>query len=208
MEELGKDSTECGKFILLEETVTSEIVLCILITLYLFSFSLLCLPRFSAIFFSPFLVASTVPSSSVLLSTSQQGSDILLTWGEIPLVNRRGYLLGYNIYNSTGSELKLLGKCYDVKCHLFKEFSCSSRGLEKGIVYKTCIIHVITSFVKYCFRKCILYSVKLIHFVIAPSPASLFFFVFSFLSMPISLCFSPLTLEQPNCQTKGAGATQ
>ncbi|XP_040011344.1 LIF receptor subunit alpha a [Xiphias gladius] len=54
-----------------------------------------------------------VPSSSVLLSTSQQGSDILLTWGEIPLVNRRGYLLGYNIYNSTGSELKLLAKLPD-----------------------------------------------------------------------------------------------
>ncbi|XP_040897538.1 LIF receptor subunit alpha a [Toxotes jaculatrix] len=49
-----------------------------------------------------------VPSSSVLLSTNQQDSDVLLTWEEIPPVNRRGFLLGYNIYNSTGSELKLL----------------------------------------------------------------------------------------------------
>ncbi|XP_056231995.1 LIF receptor subunit alpha a [Seriola aureovittata] len=49
-----------------------------------------------------------VPSTSVRLSISQQNSDILLTWEEIAVVNRRGFLLGYNIYNSTGSELKLL----------------------------------------------------------------------------------------------------
>lgn len=58
--------------------------------------------------FPPFVV-STVPSVALTLSASQQNADILLTWKEIPLVNRRGYLLGYNIYNSTGYQFKLLG---------------------------------------------------------------------------------------------------
>uniref|UniRef100_A0A665T1H9 Leukemia inhibitory factor receptor-like n=1 Tax=Echeneis naucrates TaxID=173247 RepID=A0A665T1H9_ECHNA len=49
-----------------------------------------------------------VPSTSVGLSISQQGSDILLTWEEIPLLDRRGFIKGYNIYNSTGSELTLI----------------------------------------------------------------------------------------------------
>ncbi|XP_044053855.1 LIF receptor subunit alpha a isoform X2 [Siniperca chuatsi] len=54
-----------------------------------------------------------VPSSSVPLSARQQDSDILLTWGEIPLVNRRGFLLGYNIYISNGSQLTLLANLSD-----------------------------------------------------------------------------------------------
>nr|XP_019954662.1 PREDICTED: leukemia inhibitory factor receptor-like [Paralichthys olivaceus]XP_019954663.1 PREDICTED: leukemia inhibitory factor receptor-like [Paralichthys olivaceus] len=53
-------------------------------------------------------VQELVPSSSVLLSTSQQNSDVLLTWEEIPLLNRRGFILGYNVYNSTVSQLKIL----------------------------------------------------------------------------------------------------
>ncbi|XP_070760842.1 LIF receptor subunit alpha a [Enoplosus armatus] len=55
-----------------------------------------------------------VPSSSVPLSASQQESDILLTWGEIPLVNRRGFLLGYNIYLSNGSHLTILASLSDL----------------------------------------------------------------------------------------------
>ncbi|AWP07364.1 putative leukemia inhibitory factor receptor-like [Scophthalmus maximus] len=72
-------------------------------------------------------VQELVPSSSVLLSTSQQASDILLTWGEIPLVNRRGFLLGYNIYNSTGSELKLLANLPDKENR-----SYTVKGLSEG----------------------------------------------------------------------------
>ncbi|XP_042343816.1 LIF receptor subunit alpha a isoform X2 [Plectropomus leopardus] len=55
-----------------------------------------------------------VPYSSVPLSTTQQNSDILLTWGEIPLANRRGFLLGYNIYISSGSQLTLLANLTDL----------------------------------------------------------------------------------------------
>ncbi|KAM3867442.1 LIF receptor subunit alpha a [Diretmus argenteus] len=55
-----------------------------------------------------------VPSSSVLyLSTSQQDSDIQLSWEEIPLVNRRGFLLGYHIYLNNGSQLTLLANLLD-----------------------------------------------------------------------------------------------
>lgn len=200
MHELGKDSAACRKLILLEKAVTSEIVLCILIADSLFSYPLVlcpCLP----LQFSICSLPSTVPSSSVLLSTSQQGSDVLLTWGEIPLVNHRGFLLGYNIYNSTGSDLKLLGTCYDVKCHLCKQYSCSSSWLEKGLVCKTSIIHVITSFIAIFFGKCIFYPVKLINFPLHCSS-------FSFLPGPLSLCSPPCPFEQPICQTKKAGATQ
>ncbi|XP_051279446.1 LIF receptor subunit alpha a [Dicentrarchus labrax] len=49
-----------------------------------------------------------VPSGSVSLSASQQDSNILLTWGEIPLVKRRGFIQGYNVYISNGSQLALL----------------------------------------------------------------------------------------------------
>ncbi|GAA6227437.1 leukemia inhibitory factor receptor-like [Lates japonicus] len=85
-----------------------------------------------------------VPSSSVLLSTSQQGSDVLLTWGEIPLVNHRGFLQGYNIYNSTGSDLKLLAnlphqesRSYTVKgvtegSHKFTVKAYNSAGEDSG----------------------------------------------------------------------------
>uniref|UniRef100_UPI0037E707C7 LIF receptor subunit alpha a n=1 Tax=Semicossyphus pulcher TaxID=241346 RepID=UPI0037E707C7 len=66
-----------------------------------------------------------VPSSSVSLSTSQQDSDVRLTWGEIPLVNRRGFLLGYNIYISNGSQLTLLAK--DVRSRTY-----TVKGLSEG----------------------------------------------------------------------------
>uniref|UniRef100_A0A8C4ICU4 Fibronectin type-III domain-containing protein n=1 Tax=Dicentrarchus labrax TaxID=13489 RepID=A0A8C4ICU4_DICLA len=49
-----------------------------------------------------------IPSGSVSLSASQQDSNILLTWGEIPLVKRRGFIQGYNVYISNGSQLALL----------------------------------------------------------------------------------------------------
>lgn len=110
------------KLILLEEA--KEKSHCILITNFLFSFSPLCLPHFSSVYFTPYLVSSTVPSSPVLLSAHQQDSNIVLTWGEIPLVNRRGFLLGYNVYISNGSQLTLLGKCLDVKCHLSRWYGC------------------------------------------------------------------------------------
>ncbi|KAM9360915.1 LIF receptor subunit alpha a [Symphorus nematophorus] len=54
-----------------------------------------------------------VPSSPVSLSTRQQGSNIVLTWGEIPPVNRRGFLLGYNVYTSNSSQLTLLANLAD-----------------------------------------------------------------------------------------------
>ncbi|KAM6943822.1 LIF receptor subunit alpha a [Lycodopsis pacificus] len=68
-----------------------------------------------------------VPSASVSLSTTQQGSDILLTWGEIPLVVRRGFLLGYNIYISSGSELTLLANLSDLGS---REYTV--KGLPEG----------------------------------------------------------------------------
>lgn len=54
-----------------------------------------------------------VPSSFVPFSVNQHGSDVILTWGKIPLVNRRGFLLGYNIYISNGSQLTLLENLSD-----------------------------------------------------------------------------------------------
>ncbi|XP_054466937.1 LIF receptor subunit alpha a [Anoplopoma fimbria] len=68
-----------------------------------------------------------VPSGSVALSTTQQDSDILLTWGEIPLVNRRGYLLGYNIYISNGSQLLLIANLSDLGSR-----SYTVKGLSVG----------------------------------------------------------------------------
>ncbi|XP_061755601.1 LIF receptor subunit alpha a [Nerophis ophidion] len=47
-----------------------------------------------------------VPSRSVpKLEIGQQDSDVILTWGSIPLVSRRGYVLGYNVYMSNDSQL-------------------------------------------------------------------------------------------------------
>ncbi|CAJ1069097.1 LOW QUALITY PROTEIN: LIF receptor subunit alpha a [Xyrichtys novacula] len=68
-----------------------------------------------------------VPSSSVSLSTSQQDSNVLLTWGEIPVVNRRGFLLGYNIYISNDSQLILLANLSDVERR-----SYTVKGLSEG----------------------------------------------------------------------------
>ncbi|XP_069563838.1 LIF receptor subunit alpha a [Brachyistius frenatus] len=55
-----------------------------------------------------------VPSRSVPLWSSQHASDIVLTWGEIPLPDRRGFLLGYNVYMSNGSQLTLLANMSDL----------------------------------------------------------------------------------------------
>uniref|UniRef100_A0A1A8SLZ3 Leukemia inhibitory factor receptor alpha a n=1 Tax=Nothobranchius rachovii TaxID=451742 RepID=A0A1A8SLZ3_9TELE len=49
-----------------------------------------------------------VPSSSCHLSVSQQKSDVILTWNEIPVADRRGYLQGYNVYMNNGFQLTLL----------------------------------------------------------------------------------------------------
>lgn len=63
-------------------------------------------------FFRSF-VSTPVPSSPIRLLAHQQDSNILLTWEEIPLANRRGFLLGYNVYVSNDSHLTLIGTCLD-----------------------------------------------------------------------------------------------
>uniref|UniRef100_A0A8C2Z2C6 Fibronectin type-III domain-containing protein n=1 Tax=Cyclopterus lumpus TaxID=8103 RepID=A0A8C2Z2C6_CYCLU len=87
-----------------------------------------------------------VPSVSVTLSTTQQDSDILLTWGEIPLVNRRGFLLGYNIYVSRGSQLMLLADWLILEI-------LASLGI-------TAVFLVIVTFVCYKKRKCLVHMVE------------------------------------------------
>jgi len=60
---------------------------------------------------SSFSLAIQVPFRSVRnLMTNQENSDIQLTWREIPLADRRGYLLGYRVYLNTGPQLTLIGK--------------------------------------------------------------------------------------------------
>ncbi|KAM9858027.1 LIF receptor subunit alpha a [Aulostomus maculatus] len=72
-----------------------------------------------------------VPSSSVpQLFVTQEDSDVLLTWGEIPLVSRRGYLLGYNIYINNDSQLTLLANLSGQETRTYKV-----RGLS-GDSYK------------------------------------------------------------------------
>ncbi|XP_071393652.1 LIF receptor subunit alpha a [Centroberyx affinis] len=69
-----------------------------------------------------------VPSSSVPhLLTNQHDSEIQLSWGEIPLNNRRGFLLGYHIYLSNGSQLTLLANLSDPRSR-----SCTVKGLSAG----------------------------------------------------------------------------
>ena len=41
--------------------------------------------------------------------TNQENSDVKLTWQEIPVDDRRGFLLGYRVYLNTGHQLKLFG---------------------------------------------------------------------------------------------------
>ncbi|KAM9391455.1 LIF receptor subunit alpha a [Pholidichthys leucotaenia] len=67
------------------------------------------------------------PSSSVSLESTQQASDVLLTWGEIPLVNRRGFILGYNVYISNGSQSTLLANISNVKTRNY-----TVKGLSVG----------------------------------------------------------------------------
>lgn len=56
-----------------------------------------------------YFVSTPVPSRPVYLSAEQRDSDIVLSWEEIPLANRRGFLLGYNVYVSNDSHLELIG---------------------------------------------------------------------------------------------------
>ncbi|XP_038163981.1 leukemia inhibitory factor receptor-like [Cyprinodon tularosa] len=84
-----------------------------------------------------------VPSSSVNLETTQQDCDVVLTWDEIPLANRRGFLQGYNVYISNGSQLILLANLnigtgtYTVKglsgsTHKFTVKAYTSAGEDTG----------------------------------------------------------------------------
>ncbi|CAL8249209.1 unnamed protein product [Merluccius merluccius] len=55
-----------------------------------------------------------VPLRSVPnLMTNQDNSDIQLTWREIRLADRRGYLLGYRVYHNMGPQLKLIANLSD-----------------------------------------------------------------------------------------------
>ncbi|XP_047447525.1 LIF receptor subunit alpha a [Mugil cephalus] len=61
-----------------------------------------------------------VPSSSVPLSSRQEGSNVVLTWGEIPLRDRKGFILGYNVYINNGSQLTLLANLPDQAARNYK----------------------------------------------------------------------------------------
>lgn len=133
MEDLGEDNSTCIKLIIFGQTVTSEFVVCVAFAGSLLFLCLSYFPSFSSVVSPLVLVVSTVPSGSVSqLAATQQDSDILLTWKEIPLVDRRGFLQGYNIYISNGSQLTRLGKCY---MYLIKE------------LFKTHVIHLINIFI-------------------------------------------------------------
>ncbi|KAM4578778.1 LIF receptor subunit alpha a [Fundulus diaphanus] len=51
-----------------------------------------------------------LPPSSVELKIAQQDCDVVLSWEEIPLDKRRGFLLGYKVYISNSSQLTLREK--------------------------------------------------------------------------------------------------
>ncbi|XP_061585409.1 LIF receptor subunit alpha a [Cololabis saira] len=71
-----------------------------------------------------------VPSSPVHLRISRDYSSVILTWEEIPLVDRRGFLLGYNVYINNGSQLTLLANLSDLGMRKY-----AVKGLSEG-VYK------------------------------------------------------------------------
>ncbi|KAI3372719.1 hypothetical protein L3Q82_023180 [Scortum barcoo] len=68
-----------------------------------------------------------VASRFVPLWITQQSSDVLLTWGEIPLADRRGFILGYNIYISNGSQLTHLANLSDPRSRTY-----TVKGLSMG----------------------------------------------------------------------------
>uniref|UniRef100_A0A665T0M0 Leukemia inhibitory factor receptor-like n=1 Tax=Echeneis naucrates TaxID=173247 RepID=A0A665T0M0_ECHNA len=86
-----------------------------------------------------------VPSTSVGLSISQQGSDILLTWEEIPLLDRRGFIKGYNIYNSTGSELTLIADWLIMEILISLGVMALFLVIVTFVCYKKreCVIHIV-----------------------------------------------------------------
>ncbi|XP_035999786.1 LIF receptor subunit alpha a [Fundulus heteroclitus] len=51
-----------------------------------------------------------LPPSRVELKIAQLDCDVVLSWEEVPLEKRRGFLLGYNVYISNSSQLTLLEK--------------------------------------------------------------------------------------------------
>ncbi|XP_011613799.2 LIF receptor subunit alpha a [Takifugu rubripes] len=68
-----------------------------------------------------------VPSRPVYLSAEQRESDIVLSWEGIPLANRRGFLLGYNVYVSNDSHLTLIANLPDIETRKYEV-----KGYSKG----------------------------------------------------------------------------
>uniref|UniRef100_H3C7F2 LIF receptor subunit alpha a n=1 Tax=Tetraodon nigroviridis TaxID=99883 RepID=H3C7F2_TETNG len=90
-----------------------------------------------------------VPSSPVPLSARQQDSNILLTWEEIPLANRRGFLLGYNVYVNNDSSLTLIADWLILEI-------LTSLGI-------TSLFLVCVTFICYKKRKCMVHIVEKPH---------------------------------------------
>uniref|UniRef100_A0A3Q3M897 LIF receptor subunit alpha a n=1 Tax=Mastacembelus armatus TaxID=205130 RepID=A0A3Q3M897_9TELE len=86
-----------------------------------------------------------VPSSSVSLSTTQEGADVLLTWGEIPVVSTRGFLLGYNIYIRSGAQLTLLADWLILEILASLGVTALFLVVVTLICYKkrNCIVHIV-----------------------------------------------------------------
>ncbi|XP_075875630.1 LIF receptor subunit alpha a [Nelusetta ayraudi] len=61
-----------------------------------------------------------VPSSPVTLAAHQEGSDLVLSWDGIPLVSRRGFILGYSVYISDGSTSTLLANITDPEARAYR----------------------------------------------------------------------------------------
>ncbi|KAM4746051.1 LIF receptor subunit alpha a isoform 2-T2 [Anableps anableps] len=67
------------------------------------------------------------PSSSVSLEVSQQDCDVVLTWKEIPLADRRGFIRGYNVYMNNFYNLSLLANLdFGTRTYTVKGLSVSS----------------------------------------------------------------------------------
>lgn len=74
-------------------------------------------------------MSTPVPSRPVYLSAEQRESDIALSWEEIPLANRRGFLLGYNVYVSNDSHLALIGTWPYINSTFLYGLFAKSKGL-------------------------------------------------------------------------------
>lgn len=121
MQELGKSRTEGKKIIICWKDIEKSH------GDFLFSF-----PPSWLLHFLP----SPVPSSPVILSAHQEDSDVVLTWGKIPLVSGRGYILGYNIYISRGPQLTLIGRC-----HVIFETATVFQSNRSHLLPSPCLFH-------------------------------------------------------------------